>query len=71
MSDFILKIAETKKKMGSYKLRLEVLTLEGGDTKYANCLDETHIDAMDSTGKSILLIAKDADTVEVVSTINL
>lgn len=69
MTDFILKIAETEEeKLGAYKLRFQCLTLENGDTKYANYQDGTFIDPMDRTGKSILLIAKDVDKVEVVST---
>lgn len=54
--------------MGAYKLRFEVLTLEGGDTNHADFEKKILKDSIDDSGLCKLLVAIDASTSTVVST---
>jgi len=69
MEDFIFKIAETKEeKFAAYKVRFQCLTLEMGDTLYANYENKTFKDKLDEADKSKLFLAIDTKNNEVVAT---
>ncbi len=69
MNSHIIKLAETEEeKLGTYRIRFQCLTLEMGDSLYANYEEETFKDKLDEAGKSKIFIAKDPQTNEVVAT---
>lgn len=69
MNSHIIKLAETEEeKLGTYRIRFQCLTLEMGDSLYANYEEETFKDKLDEAGKSKIFIALDPQTNQVVAT---
>ena len=69
MNSHIIKLAETEEeKLGAYRIRFQCLTLEMGDSLYANYEEETFKDKLDEAGKSKIFIALDPQTNQVVAT---
>lgn len=66
---FTIKKAETEAEIQqAYEVRYQCLTLETGDELYADHVEKTFIDKLDTTGKTTLFVIIDNNTNKVVAT---